>query len=176
MKNLILKFKKSCKAFIDTWTGVAEKKEADRNVSNLKKVMLETVELLDALNEITSKQDKIFELDKIAKSQAIEYGKNADLFFDRIINHVLPPFLVEIYKGDRKPIPQMEVRINKFNDLRYMTTGQELVFVYRGRIVGHLIVTSKFNEITKQIENTYEEKYAVDKSPDVEYKLQKNPA
>lgn len=176
MKKFILKFKKSCRAFVDAWTGVAEKKEAERHVSNMSKIMKEAASLIDALSELENNSGKVSELEEIAKSQAIEYGKNTDILFERIINHVLPPFLVEIYKGDRKPIPQMEVRINKFSDLRYMTVGQELVFVYRKRIVGHLIITSKFNKETGKIENTYDEKYAIDKSPDVEYQIVKNPA
>lgn len=168
------KLKRSIKAFINTWTSKDEDIRATKSVDNLMKVIGETGRLIDTLNELNTEKDQISELTRIANDQAIEYGKMIDPFFDRVLNFVLPEYLINMYKEDRTPIPNMEVHIKKFSDLRVMQTGQEVVFIYRKKIVGHIIITSWMNKASNQIQTTMKELYCIDKNPEVEYKI-KNP-
>lgn len=158
--DVFKKFKKSIKAFIDAWKEKpkVETKRIDH--------------FLEALDAVHENAKLLSELEMISDEAKKGYGKIIDPFFDRVTRFVMPEYLIDMYRDDKTPIPNLEVFIHQFRDIKEMKTGQDIRIIFHKKIIGHIIITS-WSEADR-LKTDVEEKFAIDKSPGEIYKI-KNP-
>lgn len=160
---MIKKIQKFVKAFKKAWQEVnnpVEKVNTNR-VENF-------VEILDAVHQEALAMS---EINKISAIAFAKYGLIIDKFFDRVLRWVMPDYLIDMYSADKKPIPNLEIFVHEFNDLKNMKVGKDVRIQFHKKIIGHLIITSwkeddKIKTIGKEI-------YAVDTAKGEPYELKK---
>lgn len=163
MGKLIKKFKSSIQAFKKAW------KEVDNPVEKVDPQRVENfVEILDAVHQEAQAMKEVSLISNIAFKQ---YGLIIDKFFDRMLKAVMPDYLVDMYVQDGKPIPNLEVFINEFNDLKNLKVGKDVRIQFHKKIIGHLIITS-YKEGDK-IKTLGKEIYAIDTAKGEPYELKK---
>lgn len=148
MKNWINKIKKAVAAFWLAWK--TDQSPAESRVENLATV-------IDAVHR---ESEMLVAVERIAVQTAKSHVDILNKFFNRIIRAVMPDYLVDMYLADNSPIPNLEMFIHQFKDLKEGKTGQDVRMKFHGRYIGHIIITSTLRPQGATVES--KELYAVD--------------